>query len=250
MQAGDSPADVITQGKLCLAWLGPAFVPCSFILPLVFVSQFFAVSLSIFVSVFPSFDLPCIPLQAEWGSVSLATSKANSESDGKRGPLAVIRLRAHSLPRIKGWELICKPAKPETMIGFPFCSFDTDLNMYTKWENKIYMKVSRNPLSYIDLVYPVSSNMDNTGSKTHLLFPTGLWKSGLFSENWFVTEFLPVVWGFSSPERMGRARADCRDVHGGGCWEFLWSLPPRRVCAFMGGCTLGSQSCWHQASVS
>lgn len=43
--------------------------------------------------------------------------------------MVVSSLRGHSLPRIKGWELICKPAKPETMIGFPFCSFDTDLNM-------------------------------------------------------------------------------------------------------------------------
>lgn len=79
--------------------------------------------------------------------------------------MAVMRLRGHSLPRIKGWELNCKPAKPETMLGFPFCSFDTDLNMCTKWENKIYIKVSRNPLSYTDLFYPVSSGADNTSKQ-------------------------------------------------------------------------------------
>lgn len=85
MQAGDSPADVITQGKFCLAWLGPAFVPCSFIPPPVFVSQSFTMSLCPSLSVLPSFDVPRVPLQAEWDSVNLATSKTNRESDGKRG---------------------------------------------------------------------------------------------------------------------------------------------------------------------
>lgn len=88
--------------------------------------------------------------------------------------MAVMGVRGRSLPRIKGWELICKPAKPETMIRFPFRSFDTDLNMCTKWENKIYIKVSRNALSYTHLFCPVSSDRDNAGGKSHPLFPKGL----------------------------------------------------------------------------
>lgn len=107
----------------------------------------------------PSFCLPHIPLQAEWGSVNLATSKTNSTSECRRGPLVVSSLRGHSLPRIKGWELICKPAKPETMIGFPFCSFDTDLNMRTKWANSIYIKVSRSLLSHRSVLHCVFSQV-------------------------------------------------------------------------------------------
>lgn len=125
MQAGDSPADVITQGKRCLAWLGPAFFPRTFIPPLGFVSQSFAVSLCPSVSVCPSFNLPRVPLQAEWDGVNLATSKTNSKLDWKRGPLAVVSLRRRSRPRAKGRELSCTPAKAETS-GCLFCSFDTD----------------------------------------------------------------------------------------------------------------------------
>jgi len=94
-----------------------------------------------------------------------------------------MRLRGRSLPRMKGWELICKAAKPETVPGFPFCSTDTDLNMCTKWENRIYTEVSRNALCCTDPFYPVSSGLDAAGSRTPLLFPAGRWESGLLAEN-------------------------------------------------------------------
>lgn len=91
---------------------------------------------SFLLSVCPTFSCRLNGTMLTW---LLPRQTANQIERG--GPLAVRIFCGHSLPRIKGWELICKPAKPETMLGFPFCSFDTDLNMCTKFKNKIYIKV-------------------------------------------------------------------------------------------------------------
>lgn len=119
-----------------MAWLGPAFIPHSFIPPPGFVSAF-AVSLCLS---FPLSICPTFRCRLNGTALTWLLPRQTASQMEKGGPLAVKGLRGHSLPRIKGWELICKPAKPETMTGFPFCSFDTVLNMCNDRENKICIK--------------------------------------------------------------------------------------------------------------